>query len=393
MSHDFAMNFSKLIVWLAAGVFSVWLAIWPAQAQLILPDPPELPVKGYILMDFHSGRVLADQNSNQRLEPASITKLMSAYLVYKRLAAGALRPDEQVLISRNAQSTEGSRMFVEAGTQVAVDDLLRGMVIQSGNDATVALAEHIAGSETGFAQLMNEQARELGMRDSHFMNGSGLPHPEHYMTARDIALLVRAIIKQFPQYYTLYSERDFTFNNITQHNRNKLLWRDESVDGVKTGHTSSAGYCLASSAKRGDMRLISVVLGAEKENDRFDASINLLNYGFSHYETYKLYDSNYALTDVRVWKGDLSKLPLGFLENIYVTLPKGRYPDMEASLRVTSIIQAPVSKGQEFGAVEITLEDKPIATIPLVALQDVSEAGFLGRLSDQFLMMLSEMFN
>ena len=383
------MKLSKLIFWVVAG----WFAALSADAQLILPNPPELPVKGYILMDYHSGRILAEQNSDQRLEPASITKLMSAYLVYKRLAAGALRPDEQVLISRNAQSTEGSRMFIEAGTQVAVDDLLRGMVIQSGNDATVALAEHIAGSEAGFAQLMNEQARGLGLRDSHFTNSSGLPHPEHYMTASDIATLVRAIIKQFPQYYTLYSERSFTFNNITQHNRNKLLWRDSSVDGVKTGHTSSAGYCLASSAKRGDMRLIAVVLGAEKENDRFDASINLLNYGFSHYETYQLYESDYALTDVRVWKGDLNQLPLGFLENIYVTLPKGRYQDMQASLRVSSIIEAPVSKGQEFGAVEITLDAEKIATIPLVALQNVAEAGFLGRFSDQLLMMFSEMFN
>jgi len=384
------MKSIKLLFW---PVLGFWICLAPVSAQLLLPPPPELPLKGYILVDFHSARILAEQNSDQRLEPASITKLMSAYLIYKRLAEGVLRPDEQVAISRNAQNTEGSRMFVEAGTQVAVEDLLRGMVIQSGNDATVALAEHIAGSEAGFAQLMNEQARELGLVDSHFVNASGLPHQEHYMTARDIATLVRAIIQQFPQYYALYAERSYTYNNITQHNRNKLLWRDPSVDGVKTGHTNSAGYCLTSSAKRGDMRLIAVVLGAVNESDRFDASINLLNYGFQNYETYKLYESNYALTDVRVWKGAVDDLALGFLDTIYITLPKGRYDDMQASLRVSSIIEAPVSKGQAFGSVEITLDDETVADIPLVALSDVAEAGLLGRFSDQVLMMIDSMFN
>lgn len=368
-----------------------WLV--PLQAQLSLSAPPELPVRGYILVDFHSGRVLAEQNGDQRLEPASITKLMTAYVVYKRLTENALQPDEKVLISRNAQSTEGSRMFVEAGTQVTIEELLHGMVVQSGNDATVALAEHIAGSEQGFAQLMNDHAQELGLNGSNFVNSSGLPHPDHYMTARDVAALVRAIIKQFPQYYTLYSQREYTFNNITQHNRNKLLWRDASVDGVKTGHTSSAGYCLASSAKRGDMRLITVVLGAEKENDRFDASINLLNYGFSHFETYKLYENNSSLTDVRVWKGASSELPLGFVEDIYITLPKGRYDDMQASLRVSSVIEAPVQKGTQLGAVEIKLDDEVISTIPLTALEDIEEAGFLGRVSDQLLMLVSSIFN
>ena len=387
------MKSSNVIFCASLGLLAWLCTTVPVFGQLSLPPPPELPVKGYILMDFHSGRILAEQNGDQRLEPASITKLMSAYLVYKRLAEGVLSPDEDVSISRKAQSTEGSRMFVEAGTRVPVDDLLRGMVVQSGNDATVALAEHIAGSEAGFAQLMNDQARELGLNGSHFVNASGLPHENHYMTAFDIAKLVRAIIAQFPQYYALYSERSYTYNNITQHNRNKLLWRDSSVDGLKTGHTNSAGYCLASSAKRGDMRLIAVVLGAEQENDRSDASINLLNYGFQNYETYKLYERGYALTDVRVWKGSLNELPLGFLENIYVTLPKGRYDDMQASLRVNSIIEAPVSKGQMFGAVEIKLDGEDVANIPLVALEDVSEAGFLGSLSDQLLLMINSLFN
>ena len=364
-----------------------------AVAQYTVPLPPELPVRGYILTDFHSGRVLAEHNSGQRMEPASITKLMSAYLVYQRLNDGRLQMDEVVPVSRNAYDTVGSRMFIEMNVPVTVGELLRGVVIQSGNDATVALAEYIAGSEAGFAQLMNEEAARLGMRSTHFTNASGLPHPEHYTTAADIARLTRALIRDFPQFYRIYSERSFTYNNIEQHNRNKLLWRDESIDGVKTGHTSSAGYCLVSSAERGDMRLIAVVLGADRENDRFDASQNLLNYGFSHYETHRLYEAGQALTQTRLWKGEIGELPLGFLENVYVTIPRGRYDDMHAALRVNARIEAPVSRGDAFGSVLLDLDDEEIANIPLVALQDVPRAGLLGRFTDQVLLMFASLFN
>jgi serine-type D-Ala-D-Ala carboxypeptidase (penicillin-binding protein 5/6) len=380
---------NRLVCLILLSLASVAAAV----AQYSVPQPPELPVRGYILMDFHSGRVLADHNSDQRMEPASITKLMSAYLVYQRLSDGRLQPDEVVPVSRNAYDTVGSRMFIEMNVPVTVGELLRGVVIQSGNDATVALAEYIAGSEAGFAQLMNEEAARLGMRSTNFTNASGLPHPEHYTTAADIALLTRALIRDFPLFYRIYSERSFTYNNIEQHNRNKLLWRDESVDGVKTGHTSSAGYCLVSSAERGDMRLIAVVLGADRENERFDASQNLLNYGFSHYETHRLYEAGQALTRTRLWKGEIGELPLGFLENVYVTIPQGRYGDMHAALRVNARIEAPISRGEAFGSVLLDLDGDEVADIPLVALQDVSRAGLLGRFTDQVLLMFASMFN
>ncbi len=362
-------------------------------AQNAVPQPPELPVRGYILVDFHSGRVLADNNSSQRMEPASITKLMSAYLVYQRLTDGRLRPDDVVPVSRNAYDTGGSRMFIEMNVPVTVAELLRGVVIQSGNDATVALAEYIGGSEAGFAQLMNEQAARLGMVDTNFVNSTGLPDPQHYTTAADIATLTRAVIRDFPEFYKIYSERAFTYNNIEQHNRNRLLWRDESVDGVKTGHTSSAGYCLVASAARGDMRLISIVLGAERENTRFDASLNLLNYGFGHFETYRLFEAGQSLTRTRLWKGEIGDLPLGFLEDVYITIPRGRYEEMQAALRVDTRIEAPVARGDAFGAVLIQLDQEEIANIPLLALRDVSRAGLLGRFTDQMLLMVNSLFN
>lgn len=386
------MKFLSRLLLLLLLLSGLLLSVEPlAGAQV--PQAPELPVQGYILMDFHSGRALAEHNSHARMEPASITKLMSAYLIYQRLADGRLHPSDEVPVSRNAYETGGSRMFIEVGSQVTVEDLLHGVVVQSGNDATVALAEYVSGSEAGFAQLMNEEAARLGLKHSHFTNATGLPDPEHYTTPQDIAILTRALIRDFPQYYALYSQRSFTFNNITQHNRNKLLWRDDSVDGVKTGHTSSAGYCLVASAKRGDMRLISVVLGAEKESARFDASQSLLNYGFSHFETYQIYRAGQALTQARLWKGEIGELPLGFIDDVYVTIPQGRYDDMQASMRVDARIEAPVSRGEPFGSVLIDLDQQQVADIPLVALQDVPRAGLLGRLTDQVLLMFASLFD
>jgi len=277
----------------------------------------------------------------------------------------------------------GSRMFVEVGKQVTIEDLLKGIIIQSGNDATVALAEHIAGSEETFAALMNRYAEELGLTGSHFMNSTGLPDPEHYMTARDIARLGALTIEKHPEYYKWYSQKEFTFNDITQYNRNKLLWRDESVDGIKTGHTESAGYCLATSAKKDGMRLITVVLGTSSENARADASQALLNYGFRFFETHKLYDAGAQLTSSRIWKGATDSVALGIDRDLYVTIPRGQYKSLDASMSIDNRIIAPVSAGQPLGTVQIKLGEDIVATQPLVSLQGIDEGSFLQRMIDE----------
>lgn len=377
----------------ALYLLSLVVALLVSSTSAAVPALVELPVRGHILVDFHSGRVLTERNSQQRLEPASITKLMSAYLFYDRLTSGQLSLDDQVPVSRNAYDTIGSRMFIEVGSLVSVEELLHGIVIQSGNDATVALAEYIAGSEAAFAQMMNAKAVELGMHDSNFVNSTGLPDPQHYTTASDIAILARALIREFPSYYQLYSERSFTYNGIEQHNRNRLLWRDPSVDGMKTGHTSSAGYCLVSSAQRDGMRLIAVVLGADQISDRFEASQQLLNYGFGHFETYQLYAAEQSLTEVRLWKGEQGMLPLGFIEDTFVTLPKGRYDEIQAALLINARIEAPVQRGEAFGSVLIRLDDQEVADIPLVALQDIALGGWLGRFTDRLMLMITGLFN
>lgn len=359
-----------------------------AKANANAPPPPPLPVRGYILLDFHSNEVLAERNADQPLEPASITKIMSAYVLYGKLAAGAIKPSDIVTVSANAYGQEGSRMFVEINSQVSVNDLLMGMVVQSGNDASVALAEHAAGSESVFADLMNQQAAALGMRNSHFVNATGLPHPEHITTARDIATLVRAMISNYPQHYSRYAVKEFTYNNINQKNRNKLLWSDSSVDGVKTGHTSSAGYCLASSAERDGMRLIAVVLGADNEPDRFSAAQQLLDHGFRLFETFHLYRPGQAVTETRVWKGVIDNLRLGFANDVYVTIPRGRYQDMQASLRLDKIIEAPVKRGQPYGQVLIQLDGRTEAQPALIALDDVPEGSAVGRLIDHITLVV-----
>lgn len=371
---------------------AVWLTLTSLAQAEPLPEPPQVPVRAYVLEDSQSGRTLAALNADERMEPASITKLMSAYVIYKSLREGSIKPGDQVAVSEKAWRMEGSRMFVEVDTKVAVEDLIMGMVVQSGNDATVALAEHIAGSEEAFAALMNQQAAQLGMKNSHFMNATGLPNPEHYSTARDIAILSRAIIVEFPEQYTRYKTRSFTYNDITQHNRNRLLWQDESVDGIKTGHTASAGYCLSASAQRGNTRLITVVLGAETEKNRFSASQSLLNYGFRFFETHKLYDANNLLTEARIWKGEVEKLPLGLANDLYVTIPKGKYNDMHAALNINASIEAPAPKGTPFGSVTVTLDDQVVADAPLVALQTVNESGLFGRMVDEVFLMFNALF-
>lgn len=353
---------------------------------LPVPKPPSIGAKAFILEDFDSGRIIADKDSNKPVEPASITKLMSAYAVFKELHSGNITLGDMVTISEKAWRTPGSRMFVEVGKQVSVEDLIQGMIVQSGNDATVALAEYIAGSEDSFAALMNRHAEALGLKDTHFVNSTGLPDPQHYMTARDIALLAAAIIREFPEYYKWYSQKKFTFNDITQYNRNKLLWRDDSVDGMKTGHTDSAGYCLVTSAKKDNMRLISVVLGTDSEKARADASQALLNYGFRFYETHKLYDAGQQLATARVWEGESDTVSLGLNSPLYATVPRGQYKALAASMTINNRIMAPVNKDETLGSVQVQLGDAVIAGKNLVALQGIGEGSFWQRIVDKALL-------
>lgn len=361
-----------------------------AQAAVITPKPaaPNIAAKAHILIDYNSGRVLAQENADERLPPASITKLMTSYVVSHELHAGNIKLDDNVLISEKAWRMTGSRSFLRVNTKVTVEALLRGMIVQSGNDAAVALAEHVAGSEEVFAQMMNQYAQQLGMYDTNYMNATGLPDPNHYTTARDIATLSAALIRDFPEHYEWYSEKEFTYNNITQHNRNKLLWRDNSVDGLKTGHTQEAGYCLATSAKRGDMRLVSVVLGTRSENARAQETQKLLNYGFRFFETHELYQANSGILDTKVWKGAQDTVQLGLAKNLSVTVPRGQYDELKASTTIQQPVIAPVAAGTQLGEVEITLGDEVVAKEPLVALTAVEEGSWWRRLIDEILLWI-----
>jgi D-alanyl-D-alanine carboxypeptidase (penicillin-binding protein 5/6) len=372
--------------------FSLLLVGWNAARAEPVPPLSPLPVRGYLLLDHQSGIVLAEMKGDERMEPASITKLMTAYVIYKALKSGKIHLNDQVTISEKAWRTPGSKMFVKIGTQVSVEDLLMGMVVQSGNDATVALAEHVAGSEETFVKLMNQEAERLGLKNSHFTNAPGMPDPNHYMSARDIATLARALIRDFPDQYTRYSVRSFKYNNIEQPNRNRLLLTDASVDGVKTGHTESAGYCLVSSARRNDTRLIGVVLGAQKEKDRFQASQTLLNYGFSFYESRKLYDADTPIVTTRIWKGQENELPLGVTYPLYVTVPKGQATQVSTTTIIQPTIVAPVQKDQSFGEIVVKLGDQEMSKTPLVALREVPESGWFGRMIDAILLFFHSLF-
>jgi D-alanyl-D-alanine carboxypeptidase (penicillin-binding protein 5/6) len=351
------------------------------------PPAPAIDAKSWVLMDYASGQVLAESNMDQRVAPASITKVMTSYVVSAEMAHGKIHLDDQVFISERAwrsggAGTDGSTSFLQLNSKVALKDLLYGMIIQSGNDAAIALAEHTAGSEETFAQLMNQYAAKIGMTGTHYVDASGLPNPDHYTTAHDVALLSRALIRDFPEEYKIYAIKDFEWNGIKQHNRNTLLWRDETVDGIKTGHTSEAGYCLATSAKRGDQRLIAVVMGAPSEKQRADDNQELLNYGFRFFETKKLYAANAPLATPELWKGGVANLPLGVTEDVLVTFPRGRYGDLKASLEMPSRLVAPVEKGKAIGTFKVQLDGKPLLQRPLVALDDGPEGGFFKRFSD-----------
>jgi D-alanyl-D-alanine carboxypeptidase (penicillin-binding protein 5/6) len=360
---------------------SAWAATKP------IPNPPTLNADSFYLVDFDSGQVLAEKEADKRVEPASITKLMTAYLVDKAIADGDVSLDEMVTISEKAWRMKGSKMFVEVGKQVSVEDLMKGLIIQSGNDATVALAEHIAGSESAFAGYMNHQAQLLGMTNSNFVNSTGWPHADHYSTARDIATLTRAMIREFPESYRLYREREFTFNEIRQYNRNRLLWKDDTVDGVKTGHTEAAGFCLVSSALRGDMRLISVVLGAKSDKARTQSSQALLNYGFRFFETHRLYRANEVLKTARIWYGEQEQITMGVSRDIFITIPRGRYRDLDASMDIDSEISAPVVRGAQLGRISITLDGEAIVSEDIVATQTIDEGSLFVKAMDSIKLM------
>ncbi|RUR30569.1 D-alanyl-D-alanine carboxypeptidase family protein [Vreelandella nanhaiensis] len=353
------------------------------QPQTIIPAAPQLAASSWILMDANSGRILAEHNSDERLAPASLTKLMTAYLVERELDRDTIQLEDLVNISETAWRTGGSKMFIEVGNQVRVDDLLHGIIIVSGNDASVAMAEHLAGGEAPFADLMNQHAARLGMENTHFENATGLPGENHYSTARDMALLSRHIINDYPEHYAIYSQRHFSYGGIDQPNRNRLLWRDPSVDGLKTGWTDAAGYCLVSSAERDGMRLISVVMGTNSEEARAQETQKLLSYGFRFYETMKLYERGAVLATPRVWGGDSNELRVGVNEEVYMTLPRNRNEELRARLNLHSDLQAPIAIGDDVGTLEVYLGEEMVGERQLVALENVEEGGLFKRLFDQ----------
>jgi len=360
-----------------------------AQAAKPIPAAPDVAAKSYILTDFASGKVLAEKNADKKIEPASITKLMTAYAVYREIDEDRLSLEEMVTISEKAWRMGGSRMYLEVGSSVSVDELLKGLVVQSGNDASVALAEHIAGTESAFVQLMNQYAVELGMDNTNFVNSTGWPDKKHLTTARDISKLAAAIIREFPEHYPRYSEKVFTYNKIKQYNRNKLLWSDNSVDGLKTGHTESAGYCLVSSAQRDDMRIISVVLGTKSKKARASVSQALLNYGFRFYESHVLYDADEVISRPRIWKGASETLPVGLSSDLAITIARGQYDKLEATMDIDKDIEAPVSKGQQVGVVKVSLEGEELASMPLVALETVDEGSLFQIAKDYVLRLIN----
>ncbi len=364
--------------------------LWAASP--IIPQPPNVAATSYLLVDATTLKVLAEKSSRERKAPASLTKIMTSYVIEEELQAGRLSAEEKVEVSVNAWRMGGSRMFIREGTQVQVSELLKGIVIQSGNDASVALAEHIAGSEESFAQMMNQQAIAIGMQDSNFRNSTGLPDEDHYSTAWDLALLTQALIENHPEHYALYAQKSYTYNDITQPNRNRLLWRDRSVDGVKTGYTQSAGYCLVASAERAGMRLISVVLGTANDTARMRESQKLLTYGFRNYETRALYENYTELQEERVFYGEAEKTQLGVSEDIVLTIPRGHFKDVEAKLNVPEYLQAPLSRGDVVGQIDVTLDGESLYQGDVVVITSVPESGPLDQLSDYLHLTFMQLF-
>ncbi len=357
----------------------ITLSAW---AQIPAPPAPAVEAKAWLLLDVNSGQVLAGNNADERFEPASLTKLMTAYLAFGALKQKTLKPDQLIPVSTRAWKAEGSRMFIEPNKPVTVDELLRGMIIQSGNDASIALAEAIGGSEEVFAQMMNREAKRLGLTNTNFTNATGLTSPQLYTTAQDLAQLVIALIRDYPEHYALYSQKEYRYNNITQANRNRLLWLDPSVDGVKTGFTDNAGYCLVTSARRGERRLVSVVLGAASESARATESQKLLNWGFQFFDSVRLYARNQPVTELRVWKGAENTLKAGFTSDLYLALPKGQSGKIKATVESLQPLMAPISPGQRVATLKLEYDGKPYRELPVVALEGMPIAGIFGRAWD-----------
>ncbi|HEY4294456.1 D-alanyl-D-alanine carboxypeptidase family protein [Luteibacter sp.] len=363
----------------------------PVVPEAPVPPPPEVEGKSWVLMDYNTGQIIASKDPDMQVEPASITKVMTDYVVSAEVGNGKIHMTDPVTISENAwrgggAGTDGSTSFLKLNSQVPLKDLLYGMIIQSGNDAAIALAEHTAGSEPAFANLMNAYAKQLGMTHSNFQNASGYPISNHFTTARDIAILSRALIHDFPEDYAISAVKEFEWNGIKQHNRNLLLWRDNTVDGIKTGHTAAAGYCLAASAKQGDARMIAIVMGANSEKGRADAALALLNYGFRFYESHKLYEANKPLATPKLWKGAENTIALGLTEDALVSVKRGDYDKLKANLDIPATLIAPFRKGQQVGTLRVTLDGQPVLTKPLVALADAPEGGFFSRLWDTIML-------
>lgn len=373
------------------GIVVFLLLLWCGVVQaasVLVPTPPQIGARGYILIDYNSGAVLAEKNADQRMQPASLTKLMTAYVVFHELQTGHIHLNDTTIVSKKAWKTGGSRMFIEVGTKVSVEELLKGMLVSSGNDAATALSEYVGGSEDSFVSLMNDYAKKLGMTNTHYDDATGLPNdPNHYTTPRDLSKLAVALIRQFPQYYHFFAIKKFTYNHISQDNWNALLFRDPTVDGLKTGHTDSAGYCLVSSALRDNMRLISVVMGTDSENARASQSETLLNYGFHFFETHELYLAEKAIKTVRIWKGKSKHLDLGLAQPLWVTVPRGAYGKLNESVDVPAVLTAPVEKGAAVGSIKVELDGKVVVQRPLTALETVPQGGLIRRMTDAALLL------
>ncbi|MDX1722036.1 MAG: D-alanyl-D-alanine carboxypeptidase family protein [Pseudomonas sp.] len=375
--------------------FSLLLLVAPAAwaSQMVIPAPPQLAAKSYVLMDAVSGNVLIEHNADERLPPASLTKMMTAYLATLDINRGQIKEGDMVRISERAWRMGGSKMFIEVGKEVSVDDLLHGVIIQSGNDASVAIAEHIAGSEEAFADMMNATAERLGMSNSQFRNATGWPDPEHYSSAKDMARLARAIIYEDPQHYAIYAQKEFLWNGIKQPNRNLLLWRDKTVDGLKTGHTEEAGYCLVSSAVRDGMRLIAVVFGTSSEQARAAETQKLLTYGFRFFETRTFYQKGVELAQTQVWKGATRQLKAGLASDLTLTMAKGQLDKLQAGMTLNPQLIAPIQQGDVIGKVEVKLGDEVVHSADLVALETVEEGGLFRRLWDSIRLFFFGLFN
>lgn len=359
---------------------------------IVTPSAPTLNAKAYILIDVDSGKIIAEKSSDIQLPPASLTKMMTLYVVSRALKAEQIHLSDQVRVSQTAWKTGGSRMFIKEGQEVSVEDLLKGVIVDSGNDACVALAEYVGSSEASFADIMNQQAKALGMEHSNFTDSTGLPNPNHYTTAKDLAILGRALIRDFPEYYHWYKQKWFTFNNIRQPNRNRLLWRDNSVDGIKTGHTDEAGFCLVSSAQRNDMRLLAVVLNAPTDSSRADDSQRILNYGFRFFETHKLFQAGQSITELPVYKGTQESTHLGILNETYITVPSGQYQKLSITTNVPKYLEAPLQKGQKMGELVVQFDGRTLETQPLYTLDTISEGGYYTCAKDSIRLLLTHWF-